>query len=169
MAAKFSNFDPFGLVDDNRKDNPVFNAGDAKATYSFNAESFVQSAKAAKEAAERMRAATCRCGHVGAECFNDSYCDDEPPKVSYGSMSINELCGGVENQCNSLDSLLRNANDEIEAMRDTINDLQADYAGDCVAWCSMYNAVIDFEGHNDDQDRIEQLETTIRVLSGMIE
>jgi CDGSH-type Zn-finger protein len=35
--------------------------------------------RAVMATSERMRAATCRCGHVGAECFNDSYCD--VPKV----------------------------------------------------------------------------------------
>jgi hypothetical protein len=39
----------------------------------------------AKEAVERMRAATCRCGHVGAECFNDSYCDEPAKEVAWGN------------------------------------------------------------------------------------
>jgi hypothetical protein len=31
------------------------------------------------------RAATCRCGHVGAECFNDSYCDEPAKEVAWGN------------------------------------------------------------------------------------
>jgi tRNA-dihydrouridine synthase len=178
-----------------------------------------------------MRAATCRCGHVGAECFNDSYCEDAP------------IESDLEARCNSLDSMLANANDEIQAMKeahkvaqykqyegtefwrkayerqsevftrvevdlqnritellshlettpaqlsaeywqeiyneamehiarrnDMINDLQADYASDIQAWRNVYQAN---ESVNDDviqeqADRIIELESTVKVLAGMI-
>jgi hypothetical protein len=53
---------------------------------------------------------------------------------------------------------------------DIINDLQADYAGDIQAWRNVYrtNEEINDESAGESQDRIEELETTIRVLSGMV-
>jgi hypothetical protein len=32
-----------------------------------------------------MRAATCKCGQVGAECFNDSYCSEPASEVAWGN------------------------------------------------------------------------------------
>lgn len=103
--------------------------------------------------AERMRATTCPCGHVGAECFNDSYCEPETLTAGYWLKRF------------------QNAQCEIEAMRDVISDLQADYARDTQAWQNVYNANEEANDkvYQEQTDRIEALETTIRVLTGMID
>ncbi len=120
--------------------------------------------KTTQEAVDRMRAATCKCGHVGAECFNDSFCEPVP------TVAAERTCGAyarrLENQVSALDAALQNALTEIEAMRGVINDLQADYASDCTTWEANCSALNDaFFGDT----RTEQLEITIKVLSGMIE
>jgi hypothetical protein len=187
----------------------------------------------------RLRAATCRCGHVGAECFNDSYCDE--PKVGkvtfegdgttfnhyYVEIGIDDYRKAVK-AARHFEELFVNAKAEIEALKHTrvpnetadywrkafiergdqatraeialqnrvteleigtvarcsydavleqmdrlgqiINDLQADYAEDCVTWSDIFNARNEF--HNttelEQENRIEELSITIRVLSGMI-
>lgn len=54
----------------------MFNAGETNATYNFDSANVPINGCSCDDCVkERMRAATCRCGHVGAECFNDSYCE----------------------------------------------------------------------------------------------
>lgn len=52
-----------------------------------------------------------------------------------------------------------------------ISDLQADYARDTQAWQNVYNANEEANDkvYQEQTDRIEALETTIRVLTGMID
>jgi predicted nucleic acid-binding Zn-ribbon protein len=93
----------------------------------------------------------------------------------------------LEDQINNLDTKLQNANAEIEAMKeahkvaqmtadawernfhvamDIINDLQADYAGDYMSYRARVDACIISEDF--DAEQINDLETTIRVLAGMV-
>ena len=121
----------------------------------------------AKESAERMRAATCKCGHVGAECFNDSYCTPNIGKVTFegGGAEVNYYYANVG--ITEYNIVL----EQMDRLGQIINDLQADYAADCVLWHAIHAEITD-EAFTDDvetQDRIEALETTIKVLSGMIE
>lgn len=72
----------------------------------------------------RMNAATCRCGHVGAECFNDSYCTPDPT-------------------------------DRITELEDELN------------WRDMEQETDDATIQQQ-TTRISELETTIRVLAGLL-
>lgn len=102
----------------------------------------------------------CKCGHVGAECFNDSYCEPDKPDPTSAEFIKQEYARYRE--------IMRAKMDRLGQI---INDLQADYAADCVLWHAIHEQITD-EAFTDDvetQDRIEALETTIKVLSGMIE
>ncbi len=155
---------------------------------------------------ERTRAATCRCGHVGAECFNDSCCQPEPRIVSpehkctcNGDSCIRHGFGDASvyykswNQANAMIEYWRNAFHEqssagtqaeillqnritecdglVGSLLSEISDLQADYARDTQAWQNVYNANEEANDkvYQEQTDRIEALETTIRVLTGMID
>lgn len=83
----------------------MFNPGDASCRYSFDG-------KAMREAADRMRAATCKCGHVGAECFNDSYCEPAHDCVLMDCKRVHRT------EYNQMRSERDNALAEIDAMRE---------------------------------------------------
>jgi hypothetical protein len=138
------------------------------------------------QAEQRMKAATCKCGHVGAECFNDGYCDVDSYEYYLTHRKAGSPClieieywkekhfdwgkryHALKQHC---DDVLAEKNALEVTLRQEINDLQADYANDCHAWANMYNSLS--ETHYGEEwkelDRIEQLETTIRVLSGMVD
>lgn len=142
----FTNFDPGSLA---------FNFSINPESLRKNAERMAE-LKAKMEAVERMRAATCKCGHVGAECFNDEYCNDPLETVEYWASQYKSLVARVEN---------------IESeLLETINDLQADYAADIQAWRNVYqtNEEINDETYNEQAEQISDLETTVKVLSGLL-
>ncbi len=98
-------------------------------------------------AAERIKTHCCPVTPTGEQRLNEAVED-----VQYWKERCQFLINTIDLQC------------------DDINDLQADYAGDIQSWRNVYhtNEQVNDETHQEQVDHIEQLETTIRVLSGMI-
>ncbi len=140
--ANFSTFDPYAGYDNSKH---IHNCTCIQGAMPAGADEAYR---------DRLRAAVCRCGFVGAECFNDSYCEDVPVMTT-----TEQLLCKYEQDVAYWRALYDEAIEQIARRNDTINDLQAEYAQDVATNDSATEYQVDY---------INQLETTIRVLSGMI-
>jgi hypothetical protein len=118
-----------------------------------NCNCFVCDQRRAKEAAERIKAATCKCGHVGAECFNDSYCNE--PAMTDADVwhrNYDELHQRATNTAKEFESYKQMARAENDAMRKAHSATLDQYLAQFDGWEKQYIEL---------SSRIERAESTL--------